>query len=76
MTFNIKIPTSEDAQKLNKIAEKFPFDIWVHGKSGYADAKSLLGLMLLTIETDLKLVIDDDVDTKHFENEIKQFLVC
>jgi phosphotransferase system HPr-like phosphotransfer protein len=75
MTFNIKIPTSEDAQKLNKIAEKYPFDIWVHGKSGYADAKSLLGLMLLTIETDLKLVIDDDVDTKHFENDIKQFLV-
>ncbi|SHH53379.1 PTS HPr component phosphorylation site [Sporobacter termitidis DSM 10068] len=75
MTFNIKIPTSEDAQKLNKIAEKYPFDIWVHGKSGYADAKSLLGLMLLTIETDLKLVIDDDQDTKHFEKDIEQFLV-
>ncbi len=75
MTFNIKITTSEDAQKLNKIAEKHPFDIWVHGKSGYADAKSLLGLMLLTIETDLKLVIEDDIDTKQLEKEIDQFLV-
>jgi phosphotransferase system HPr-like phosphotransfer protein len=75
MTFNIKITTSEDAQKLNKIAEKYPFDIWVHGKSGYADAKSLLGLMLLTIETDLKLVIEDDHDTKALEKDIEKFIV-
>lgn len=76
MTFDIKIPSSEEAQRLNKIAEKYPFDIWVHGKSGYADAKSLLGLMLLTIESDLKLVVDDDVDAKHFEKDIECFLVC
>lgn len=76
MTFNIKITTSEDAQKLNKIAEKYPFDIWVHGKTGYADAKSLLGLMLCTIETDLKLVVEDEDDTKAFEKDIAQFLVC
>ena len=76
MTFNIKIASSEDAQKLNKIAEKYPFDIWVHGKSGNADAKSLLGLMLLTIETDLKLVVEDEHDTKMFEKDIERFLVC
>jgi phosphotransferase system HPr-like phosphotransfer protein len=75
MTFNIRITSSEDAQKLNKIAEKYPFDIWVHGKTGYADAKSLLGLMLCTIETDLKLVIDDENDTKALEKDIEKFLV-
>ena len=75
MTFNIKITSSEDAQKLNKIAEKYPFDIWVHGKTGYADAKSLLGLMLCTIETDLKLVIEDEHDTKQFEHDINSFIV-
>ncbi len=75
MTFNIKITSSEDAQKLNKIAEQYPFEIWVHGKTGYADAKSLLGLMLCTIETDLKLVIDDENDTKKFEKDIEKFLV-
>ena len=74
MTYDIKVTSSEDAQKLNKIAEKFPFDIWVHGKSGYADAKSLLGLMLLTIERELKLVIDDDIDTNRFHKEIEPFL--
>ena len=76
MTFNIKIQSSEDAQKLNKIAEQYPFDIWVHGKTGYADAKSLLGLMLCTIETDLKLVIEDEHDTRQFEKDIVDFLVC
>lgn len=75
MTFNIRITSSEDAQKLNKIAEKYPFDIWVHGKTGYADAKSLLGLMLCTIETDLKLVIEDEHDTKAFAKDIENFLV-
>lgn len=75
MTFNIKITTSEEAQKLNKIAEKYPFDIWVHGKQGYADAKSMLGLMLLTIESEVKLVVEDDVDTKHLEKDIEEFLV-
>ena len=75
MTFNIKISSTEQAQKLNAIAQQYSFDIWVHGKSGYADAKSLLGLMLLTIESDLKLVIEDDADTKHFEKTIEEFLI-
>ncbi|MDR2357534.1 MAG: HPr family phosphocarrier protein [Oscillospiraceae bacterium] len=75
MTYNIKISSSEQAQKLNNIAQQFPYDIWVHGKSGYADAKSMLGLMLFTIEPDLKLVIEDGVDTKHLEKEIADFLV-
>jgi phosphotransferase system HPr-like phosphotransfer protein len=61
--------------KLNKIAEKYPYDIWVHGKSGQADAKSMLGLMLLTIENDVSLVIGDDCDTAAFEEEIAEFKV-
>lgn len=75
MTFNIIIKTPEDAQKLNKIAEKCPFDVWIHGKSGYADAKSMLGLMLLTFENELKLVVEDGIDTKRLEKEIAEYLV-
>ncbi|MDR0839611.1 MAG: HPr family phosphocarrier protein [Oscillospiraceae bacterium] len=74
MTYDIVINTSDDAQKLNQIATKYPFDIWVHGKSGYADAKSMLGLMLFTIETELKLVIEDDAETKALEKDIEPFL--
>jgi phosphotransferase system HPr-like phosphotransfer protein len=75
MTYNIKISSSEQAQKLNNIAQQFPYDIWVHGKSGYADAKSMLGLMLFTLEPTLKLVIEDSVDFKRFEKEIAEFIV-
>lgn len=75
MVYRIKITSSEEAQKLNRIAEKCPFDVWIHGKQGNADAKSILGLMLLTMEPEVNLVVDDSVDTKHFEKEIEDFLV-
>ena len=75
MTYDVKISTTEQAQKLNAIAQQYPFEIWVHGKSGYADAKSLLGLMLFTIESDLKIVIEDDIDVKRFEKDISEFRV-
>lgn len=75
MEYNIRIKSSEQAQKLNIIAEKYAFDIWIHGKSGQADAKSLLGLMLLTIENDVQLVVADDVDTKELEKEIDEFII-
>jgi len=75
MDYDIIIRSSEQALKLSKIAEKYEFDIWIHGKSGQADAKSLLGLMLLTIENDVRLVVDDHEDTKVFEKEIEEFRV-
>ncbi|MDR0490829.1 MAG: HPr family phosphocarrier protein [Oscillospiraceae bacterium] len=75
MVYNIMIKSSEQAQRLNKIAERYPFDIWVHGVSGQADAKSLLGLMLLTIENDVKLVVEDNVDLRGLEKEIAEFRV-
>ena len=71
--YEVLIRSSEQAQKLSQVAEKYPFDIWIHGQSGQADAKSLLGLMLLTIENDVRLVIDDNVDTRAFEEEIEEF---
>jgi phosphotransferase system HPr-like phosphotransfer protein len=66
--------TSEEAQKLNRIAEKYPFEIWIHGRSGQADAKSMLGLMLLTIEDNVKLVVDDDVDCSGLLKDIREFI--
>ena len=75
MTFNIKITSSEQAQKLNRIAEKYPYDIWVHGKNGQADAKSMLGLVLLTIEDDVRIVVKDGVDTRSLEKDIAEFRV-
>jgi len=73
MTVSIRITTSEQAQKLNRIAEKYPYEIWIHGRSGQADAKSMLGLMLLTIEDDVKVVVNEDVDTTELEKDIEEF---
>ena len=76
MNCRIKITSSEQAQKLNRIAEKYPFDIWVQGKSGQADAKSMLGLVLLTIEHDVTLIVNDNIDTRALEKDIAEFRVA
>ena len=75
MTFNTKINSSEDAQAINAIATKIPLDIWIHGKQGTADAKSLLGLMLMSMEREVKLVVDDAADEKHVRKEFKDFII-
>jgi len=75
MKIKISIPTSKEAQKLNRIAEKYPFDIWVQGKNGHADAKSMLGLVLLTIEDDVSVVVKEGIDTTALEKDIAEFMV-
>ena len=74
MNIPIFIHTSEQAQRLNRIAEKYQYDIWVQGKSGQADAKSMLGLMLLTIENEVNLVVKDGIDTRSLEKDIAEFI--
>lgn len=64
MTRAIRVKNTEDIQKINKIVTKFPFDVWIHGKSGMVDAKSLLGMFLLSLNEQLSLVIEDDIDPK------------
>jgi len=75
MTFNIKVNGSEDAQALNAIATKYPGDVWIHGKQGTADAKSLLGLMLMSMESEVKLVVDDSANEKQIRKEFAKFIV-
>lgn len=43
MTRGIRVKNTDDIQKINKIVTRYGFDIWIHGKSGMVDAKSLLG---------------------------------
>ena len=75
MQYKIRITSSEQAQRLNRIAEKYPYDIWVQGKSGQADAKSMLGMVLLTIENDVTLIVSGDADTRALEKDIAEFMV-
>ena len=62
MTKAIMVKNTEDIQTINSIVTEFPFDIWIHGKSGIVDAKSLLGMFLLSLNEPLELVIEDDED--------------
>jgi len=75
MVFKIKIETTAEAQQLNQIATRFPFDIQVESKNGWADVKSLLGTMLLTMEDDLKLVVPDDADYRSFAAKIDAYII-
>ena len=50
MTRGIRVKNTDDIQKINKIVTRYGFDIWIHGKSGMVDAKSLLGMFLLSPE--------------------------
>lgn len=74
MTRSIRVKNTEDIQKINKIVTKYGFDIWIHGKSGMVDAKSLLGMFLLSLNEPLKLVVEDDVDPKKLFKDLEEYL--
>ena len=74
MTKAIKVKNTEDIQKINKIVTQFPYDIWIHGKSGMVDAKSLLGMFLLSLNEPLQLVVEDDVDTTALFKDLADYL--
>lgn len=74
MTKNITVKNTSEIQKINQIVTGFPYDIWIHGKSGMVDAKSLLGMFLLGINEPLKLVIPDDVDGTALFKALEDYL--
>ena len=74
MTRAIRVKNTEDIQQINKIVTKYSFDIWIHGKSGMVDAKSLLGMFLLSLNEPLKLVVEDDIDTRKLFKELEDYL--
>lgn len=74
MTRAIRVKNTEDIQQINKIVTRYDFDIWIHGKSGMVDAKSLLGMFLLSLNEPLSLVVEDDVDTKKLFKDLEEYL--
>lgn len=74
MTRGIKVKNTEDIQKINQIVSRYGFDIWIHGKSGMVDAKSLLGMFLLSLNEPLKLVVEDDIDTTSLFKDLADYL--
>ena len=71
----IKVKNVQDIETINKIVSRYTFDIWIHGKSGMADAKSLLGMYVLKLNEPLSLVIPDNVEYSHLFKELEQYLI-
>ena len=70
----IRVKNTNDIQKINQIVTAYPYDIWIHGKSGMVDAKSLLGMFLLGINEPLSLVIPDEVDGSGLYKDLAEYL--
>lgn len=70
----IKVKSIENIQKINGIVGKYPFDIWIHSKSGMVDAKSILGIFALSLNEELFLVTDDDVDAHKLYAELEEYM--
>ncbi|WP_134683713.1 HPr family phosphocarrier protein [Brevibacillus migulae] len=70
----IRVKDHKDIEKINKIVANYDFDIWIHGKSGMADAKSILGMYVLKLNEPLTLVIPDNVEYKQLFKELEEFL--
>ena len=74
MTRKIRVKNTEDIQKINAIVTRYEYDIWIHGKSGMVDAKSLLGMFLLSLNEPLALVVEDDIDASSLYKALADFL--
>ena len=75
MTRTIQINSTNDIQKINAIVSSYPYDIWIHGRSGMADAKSLLGMFILGLNEPLSIVVPDDVNPSKLFRELRPFMV-
>lgn len=70
----IKIKNTKDIQKVNQIVCSYPFDIWIHSQSGMVDAKSILGIFALSLNEDLFIVIEDDIDPRKLFKDLSEYM--
>lgn len=70
----IRIKKVEDIEKVSEIVSRYPFDVWIHGKSGMADAKSILGMFILKLNEPLTLVVPDDADADRLFKDLEEYL--
>jgi phosphotransferase system HPr-like phosphotransfer protein len=75
MLQGIKIRNIKEIEKINQIVSKYSFDIWIHGKSGMADAKSILGMYILQLNEPLRLVVPDDANYHPLFKELEEFII-
>ena len=65
MVKEITIKDKEQVEKINKLATRAPYEVWVSDSTMMLDARSLLGLFAL-IGKKACVVAEDSVDPKAF----------
>lgn len=70
----ITINNIADIQAINSIIIKYPFDIWIHSENGMVDAKSILGIFILSLNETMYMVIDDHVDPSKLFKELSPYI--
>ena len=65
MVKEITIKDKEQVEKINKLATRAPYEVWVSDSTMMLDARSLLGLVAL-IGKKACVVAEDSVDPKAF----------
>ena len=74
MKTEILVNDMKDIQKINHIVTQYPFDVWIHSNSGMVDAKSILGLFILSLNEPMHIVLDDDVNPDKLFKELSQYI--
>ena len=65
MTKTIEITSKSQVEKINQLASKAPYEVWLSADAVMLDARSLLGLFAL-VGKKARVVVEDDVDPKAF----------
>ncbi|GGM30426.1 hypothetical protein GCM10011351_15720 [Paraliobacillus quinghaiensis] len=74
MIIPFQFKEKDDVVKLNKIATNYSFDIWIHNDDQMVDAKTILALYTLPFNKELKLVFDNDVNSRLLVEEMRLFV--
>ncbi|WP_088103287.1 hypothetical protein [Halalkalibacter urbisdiaboli] len=73
MVIHFELKNKEEVLKLNKIATSYSFDIWVHSENQMFDAKTLLALYTLPFNKELRLVVEEGVESKALLKDMESF---
>ena len=66
MVKEIEIKNEAQVEKINKLACKTPYEVWLHCGDIMLDARSLLGLFVL-VGKKAAVVVEDDVAPRSFQ---------
>ena len=65
MTKTIEITSKSQVEKINQLASKAPYEVWLSADAVMLDARSLLGLFAL-VGKKARVVVADNVNPKAF----------